>query len=61
MHDHKRTETVEQITISGDAFEMLRRVCAAVSNLRFPAGGFGRAWTQTSCPWQATVPDTPCT
>ena len=37
----KRVRPVEQITIAGNFFEMLKQVEAVGSDLRFPSGGFG--------------------
>ncbi len=41
VKDGKRVRPVEQITIAGNFFELLKNVCAVGSDLRFPSGGFG--------------------
>ncbi|HPS82538.1 MAG TPA: metallopeptidase TldD-related protein, partial [Candidatus Limiplasma sp.] len=41
VKEGKRERPVEQITIAGNFFEMLKQVKAVGSDLRFPSGGFG--------------------
>ena len=41
LKDGKRERPVEQITIAGNFFELLRQVRVVGSDLRFPSGGFG--------------------
>lgn len=41
VEDGKRCRAVEQITIAGNFFEMLKNVRAVGSDLRFPSGGVG--------------------
>jgi len=41
VKDGQRVRPVEQITIAGNFFELLKNVNAVGSDLRFPSGGFG--------------------
>lgn len=41
FHDGKRSQAVEQITVAGNFYEMLKNIRELASDLRFPFGGMG--------------------
>lgn len=41
VRDGKRVRAVEQVTIAGNFFDLLKQIRAVGSDLRFPSGGFG--------------------